>query len=87
MFNKYTEFCKKTKSNIPLTILDKKHNEPMIRVRRMLRPEDTNIKSPHHCDLNLVFYTEKENVVSAERIEGMYQISTIILLEIFCKLD
>ena len=42
----------------------------MIRVRRMLRPEDTNIKNPNHCDLNLVFYTEKENVVSAERIEG-----------------
>ena len=42
----------------------------MIRVRRMLRPEDTNIKNPGNCDLNLVFYTEKENVVSAERIEG-----------------
>ena len=51
-------------------ISDKKHNEPMIRVRRMLRPEDTNIKNPGNCDLNLVFYTEKENVVSAERIEG-----------------
>ena len=58
-------------------ISDKKHNEPMIRVRRMLRPEDTNIKNPGNCDLNLVFYTEKENVVSAERIEGRIYIYCI----------
>ena len=49
----------------------------MIRVRRMLRPEDTNIKNPGNCDLNLVFYTEKENVVSAERIEGKIYIRGI----------
>ena len=50
---------------------EKKQNEPMIRVRRMLRPEDTNMKNPYQCDLNLVFYTDKENIISAERIEGM----------------
>ena len=43
----------------------------------MLRPEDTNIKNPANCDLNLVFYTEKENVVSAERIEGKIYIRGI----------
>ena len=64
-------------------IADKKHNEPMIRVRRMLRPEDTNIKNPANCDLNLVFYTEKENVVSAERIEGKFYINNF---GIDCKL-
>ena len=52
----------------------------MIRVRRMLRPEDTNIKNPGNCDLNLVFYTEKENVVSAERIEGKTYIGVSIII-------
>ena len=52
----------------------------MIRVRRMLRPEDTNIKNPGNCDLNLVFYTEKENVVSAERIEGKIYIRVSIII-------
>ena len=59
----------------------------MIRVRRMLRPEDTNIKNPHHSDLNLVFYTEKENVVSAERIEGMHYIFSSYPIKIAFKLN
>ena len=51
-------------------ITDKKPICTMIRVRRMLRPEDTNIKNPNQYDLNLLFFTDKENIISAERIEG-----------------
>ena len=53
----------------------------MIRVRRMLRPEDTNMKNSYYCDLNLVFYTDKENVVSAERIEGNLEHKFPVLVE------
>ena len=64
--------------------LEKKQNgDPMIRVRRMLRPEDTNIKNPNQCDLNLVFYTERENIISAERIEGILEINYLLLSTLF----
>ena len=39
------------------------------------------MKNSYYCDLNLVFYTDKENVVSAERIEGNLEHKLPILVE------